>query len=335
MRKAQQGSGFDESLYPPMPYPQMAYNQNIPPPTQAGNFENTNQQAYGYYPPPMGPSGQQFSGVPSQIFQNPMVTNMAMQYGQNVVEQSKEVIDRELNKYISSSRVKYYFSVDNKYVVKKLGLLLFPFTHRDWGVRYNPEEPLQPRYEVNAPDLYIPVMAFVTFVLLSGISLGLENKFSPEMLGIQSSSVIIWSVLEVFAIWVTLYVLNIQTPLKVLDMLAFSSYKYVGMIATILASFIVPSLYQAALLYFSCALIYFLLRSLRARILIDSSPRQVDNAYGSDDATSGGAEMGGSKRRSYLLLFIAVLQPLMMWWMTRNLARNQLQHLEPVANFAS
>lgn len=95
-------------------------------------------------------------------------------------------------------------------------------------MRYNPEEPLQPRYEVNAPDLYIPVMAFVTYVLISGISLGLENRFSPEMLGIQASSVIIWAVMEVLAMWVTLYVLNIQTPLKVLDLFAFSSYKYVG-----------------------------------------------------------------------------------------------------------
>lgn len=95
-------------------------------------------------------------------------------------------------------------------------------------MRYNPEEPLQPRYEVNAPDLYIPVMAFVTYVLISGISLGLQNRFSPEMLGIQASSVIIWAVMEVLAMWVTLYVLNIQTPLKVLDLFAFSSYKYVG-----------------------------------------------------------------------------------------------------------
>jgi len=324
MRKSQQASGFDQSAYPPMPFPQMAYNHNFPPSAGEANFENPNQEAYGFYPS-VSQDGQQFGGMPTQLFQNPMVTNMAMQYGQNVVEHSKEVIDRELNKYISASRVKYYFSVDNKYVIKKLSLLLFPFTHRDWGVRYNPEEPLQPRYEVNAPDLYIPVMAFVTYVLISGISLGLQNRFSPEMLGIQASSVIIWAVMEVLAMWVTLYVLNIQTPLKVLDLFAFSSYKYVGMIATILVSFIAPSAYQAALVYFSFALIYFLIRSLRARVLIDNSPRQVDSAYGSDGMTSG----GGTKRRSYLLLFIAGLQPLLMWWMTRNLARSQ-SPIEPL-----
>ena len=28
----------------------------------------------------------------------------------------------------------YYFAVDNTYVTKKLGLLLFPFVHSDWLV---------------------------------------------------------------------------------------------------------------------------------------------------------------------------------------------------------
>lgn len=81
---------------------------------------------------------------------------------------------------------------------------------------------------MNAPDLYIPLMAFVTYVVLSAVSLGLQNRFSPEVLGIQASSVIVWAVIEVLAVWVTLYILSIQTPLKILDLFAFSSYKYVG-----------------------------------------------------------------------------------------------------------
>jgi len=175
-------------------------------------------------------------------------------------------------------------------------------------------------------------MAFVTYVVLSAVSLGLQNRFSPEVLGIQASSVIVWAVIEVLAVWVTLYILSIQTPLKILDLFAFSSYKYVGMIATILATFMVPSVYQIALMYFSLALIYFLIRSLRARVLVDNSPRQVDNAYGSDDVTSSGMGSSGSKRRSYLLLFIAGMQPLLMWWMTRSLVRIEpiIESLEPL-----
>jgi len=189
---------------------------------------------------------------------------------------------------------------------------------QDWGVRYNPEEPLQPRYELNAPDLYIPVMGFVTYVLICGFSLGLQERFSPEKLGMLASSLLIWSMMEVLVIWLTLYVLNIQTPLKVLDLFAFSSYKYVGMIAVVLVSLLLPSAYMATLIYFSLAIVYFLIRSLRVRVLVDSSSQ---NLYGTDESASVPSNRGGAKRRGYLLLVLAGLQPLMMWWMTRNLAR--------------
>jgi hypothetical protein len=36
---------------------------------------------------------------------------------------------------------------------------------------------LQPKFDVNAPDLYIPTMAYVTYVLLVGYILGLKNAF--------------------------------------------------------------------------------------------------------------------------------------------------------------
>nr|CAG4641091.1 EOG090X0ATU [Eulimnadia texana] len=264
-----------------------------------------------YYAPPAGnvPTGEQYNfSMPSQIFQNPAVANMAMQYGQTLVGQGKEVIDRELNKYVSMSRIKYYFSVDTAYVMKKLGLILFPFSHKDWSVKYNPEEPVQPRFELNAPDLYIPVMAFVTYVLVGGVSLGVQKRFTPEELGIQASSALVWALIEVFAIWLTLYVMNIHSNLKTLDILAFSSYKYVGMIVALLASLANPGFYHLALLYVSISLMYFLVRTLKVQVLPGSSG---DN-YGNSNA-------GGSKRRTYLLLFIAGLQPLLSWWLTRHL----------------
>ena len=95
-------------------------------------------------------------------------------------------------------------------------------------MKYNPEEPVQPRYELNAPDLYIPAMAFVTYVLIGGVSLGLQDRFSPEALGIQASTALVWAFIEVVVIWLTLYVMNIQTKLALFDILSFSSYKYVG-----------------------------------------------------------------------------------------------------------
>jgi hypothetical protein len=105
---------------------------------------------------------------------------------------------------------------------------LFPHALQDWSVKYNPDEPVQPRYELNAPDLYIPAMAFVTYLLIGGVSLGIQERFSPEGLGIQASTALVWAIIEVMAILVTLYIMNIQTKLTYFDILAFSSYKYVG-----------------------------------------------------------------------------------------------------------
>lgn len=36
----------------------------------------------------------------------------------------------QIDRFVSVSKLKYYFAVDTSYVVKKLGLLVFPFTHK-------------------------------------------------------------------------------------------------------------------------------------------------------------------------------------------------------------
>nr|SVE73736.1 EOG090X0ATU [Daphnia atkinsoni] len=332
MRKARRTAEMQQDAGASMPYPQYGYPQpNVPqqidpsmymagPPPGMYNPAVQAPMSPNYYPQqgipfmPMGGGNEQNNfSMPTQFLQNPVMANMAMQYGQSLVGQGKEALDRELNKYVSTSRIKYYFSVDTAYVGKKLALLVFPFTHRDWSVKYNPDEPVQPRYEVNAPDLYIPVMAFFTYLLIGGVSLGIQERFSPEVLGIQASTALIWALLEVFVIWVTLYVMNIQTKLSSFDILAFSSYKYVGMVIAVIASFIMPSAFILTLAYVSAAITFFLVRSLKVQILPESSR----DAYAEHNASFGGE---GSKRRTYLLLFMGFLQPVMMWWLTRHIA---------------
>ena len=68
------------------------------------------------------------------------------------------------------------------------------------SIRYSHNEPVQPRLELNAADLYIPrypatklcedvriliihfSMAFVTYILVVGYVLGMQDRFSPEVL---------------------------------------------------------------------------------------------------------------------------------------------------------
>ncbi|XP_047110270.1 protein YIF1B isoform X1 [Schistocerca piceifrons] len=248
--------------------------------------------------------------IPSQFLNEPLVANVAMQYGQALVGSGKQIVDRELEKYVPVTRLKYYFAVDTAYVTKKLGLLLFPFSHGDWSIKYEHEEPVAPRYEVNAPDLYIPTMAYLTYVVVAGLMLGTQNRFSPEMIGIHASSALAWLVVEIVVEMITLYVTSIQTKLKTLDLVAFGGYKYVGMIFAMLLSLVFQKTgYYAGLLYFGLSLAFFLVRTLKVQVLPEVNGPQHD-PYRTTT---------GNKRRIYFLLFMAGIQPVLMWWLSHHL----------------
>eukprot|EP00076_Gallus_gallus_P034695 XP_025000233.1 uncharacterized protein LOC107050762 [Gallus gallus] len=106
------------------------------------------------------------------------------------------------------------------------GLLFFPFLHQDWQVHYQQDGPVAPRFDVNAPDLYIPAMAFITYLLVAGLALGTQNRWGswggphipmgvlggspypygsygrshPDSLGLQASFRPAWLLLEVLAV---------------------------------------------------------------------------------------------------------------------------------------
>ena len=227
--------------------------------------------------PPMG----------MDIIGNPMVSGMARQYGEDIIGKGGEEIKKNLDKYVSIGQLKYYFAVDTSYVAKKLGVLLFPFTRSDWAIKYNQvhnnakgnlprtnnclfilqDEPVQPKYDVNAPDLYIPTMAYATYVLLVGYILGLRDAFSPDSLATTASSALVWLILEIGLIYLTLTIMSISTSLTKWDILSFSSYKYVGIIVVLLLGLLLNTKgYYLGLVYVSVALMFFLLRTLKLRI---------------------------------------------------------------------
>jgi len=102
---------------------------------------------------------------------------------------------------------------------------------KDWSVRFNPEESVAPRDDLNAPDLYIPTMAFVTYILVSGYLLGLQNRFSPEQLGIQASTALAWLLIEVVLVLTTLYLLSISCTLGFFHMISYGGYKFVWFVS--------------------------------------------------------------------------------------------------------
>ncbi|KAL7200872.1 hypothetical protein ACSBR1_032738 [Camellia fascicularis] len=146
-------------------------------------YDNLGAQPGVQRPPPNpqpNPFGDAFVGAGSGLIRGGLGA-----YGERILGSSSEYVQSNISRYFSDPQ--YYFQVNDQYVRNKLKVVLFPFLHRGHWTRIT--EPVggrlsykPPIYDINAPDLYIPLMAFGTYVVLAGLSLGLQGKFSPEAL---------------------------------------------------------------------------------------------------------------------------------------------------------
>lgn len=207
-----------------------------------------------------------------------------------------------LEKVVSLGQLRTLFKVDHSYVLKKLGLILFPFRHSDWSRIGSVDLGYKtPKDDLNAPDLYIPVMSFVTFVLLSGISFGISHKFTPDLLGITSSTALFLIGLEVLLIKGGSYFLNLNSN-SWTELIAYTGYKFVplDLLKGIqLFSFSRLVLY-GVFLYLMVCFGFFTLRSTRYLVL----------------GESGSSELIGKqarKKRIVFLFLIAGIQLLDCW----------------------
>ncbi|NXX46478.1 YIF1B protein, partial [Tricholaema leucomelas] len=177
-------------------------------------------RGYGAAPPAASSSSSSSSSLypPPAAFLSEPVSSMAMAYGSSLASQGRDIVDRNIDRFVPVGRLKYYFAVDTVYVGRKLGLLVFPFLHRD-------PSPLTFGCGLPLPS---SVMAFITYILVAGLALGTQNRFSPDSLGLQASSALAWLILEVLAVLLSLYLVTVSTELSTIDLLAFAGYKYVG-----------------------------------------------------------------------------------------------------------
>lgn len=67
------------------------------------------------------------------------------------------------------------------------------------------DAPAAPVSDDNAPDLYIPSMAFITYVLMTGLWKGMLSAFHPDVLVMSSSTALGTTAFEVFAIRMGVY----------------------------------------------------------------------------------------------------------------------------------
>ncbi|XP_055814205.1 uncharacterized protein LOC129883603 [Solanum dulcamara] len=203
----------------------------------------------------------------------------------------------KISRYFSDPQ--YYFQVNDQYVRNKLTIVLFPFLHRGHWTRIT--EPVggrlsykPPIYDINAPDLYIPFMAFGTYVVLASLSLGLQGRFSPEALSWLFIKGLVGWFLQVSLSKVTLFSLGSGEAL-LLDIVSYAGYAFAGLSIALLGTIIWNYSYYFLMPWTCLYMGIFLVKTMK-RVLF-AEVRTYD-----------------SSSHHYLLLFIALAQfPLLFW----------------------
>lgn len=218
---------------------------------------------------------------------NDHTAQMGMHIGRQMAQAGGDYVNKNFNRFLPVPLLKHYFNVSNSYVLHKLRLVLFPWRHRPWsrahrhpgggraggvtpggrssmddagGAYAGMADPQSmnggskfsegfapPREDVNSPDLYIPAMAVVTYVLLVSVIRGLDARFHPEELGMSLTKALAIVFFEFVMVKLGCYLLNIQGEHTIIDLFAYSGYKFIGVILTLL----VGLMHAGRLIYWS------------------------------------------------------------------------------------
>ncbi|KAK4548169.1 hypothetical protein LTR36_010038 [Oleoguttula mirabilis] len=300
---------------PPPPVSQNSYGYGQSPPQ--GQQQQQNGQAAG------GAGAGGYMHPAFGGFMNDPTAQMGLQMGQSAMKVGQEYVEQNINRFVNVSALKHYFNVTNRYVLTKLLIVLFPWRHRPWSRQQSRMDPsgkgaefLPPREDVNSPDMYIPLMAFVTYVLLSTLIAGLNGKFEPQLLGITFSNASIIIILELVFLWLGRYLLNINSESQIYDLVAYSGYKFVGVIVTIALAAIFNRgqgtggwVGWTVFAYTFNANAFFLLRSLKY-VLLPS-----DNSPGNPTMQTI-ARSQRTTRTYFLFGYSYVVQFAFMWWLS-------------------
>lgn len=220
-------------------------------------------------------------------------------YGEKFLGSSSDFMQSNISQHLSDPQ--YYFQVNGQYVRNKLKVILFPFLHRGHWTRitkpvagrlsYQP-----PVHDINAPDLYIPFMAFGTYVVLTGISLGVIGRFTPEALSLQFTKGLVGWFLQVLLLKGLLYSMG-SSEAPLLDIVAYAGYAFTGMSLAVLARIFWGYSYYFLLPWTCLCMGVFLVKTMK-RVLLGGT-----RSYEKHSST-----------HHYLLIFMAIAQfPLLFW----------------------
>jgi protein transport protein YIF1 len=158
-----------------------------------------------------------------------------------------------------------------------------------------------PNVDENAPDLYIPSMSLITYCLMCAFCYGAAGDFSPEVLPDIISKCFITQIAEVLLIRLGFYLMQASVPL--LDLFAYTGYKYLGLSINMSLGMIAGTLgygtkgFYLAFLWTASAAAYFMLKTMAHNI-----PTVVSNT---------------GPKREFMVIGFAVSQAASMWFVSQ------------------
>lgn len=257
-------------------YPQQQ-QQQAPPAVNP----NTMNNAMNFWDPAMATVAK--AAVTGNLGDSKVMMGMAESMGKDFLEKGWAKAVPGLERSMVGLRP--YFAVDNSYVKRKMTKVLFPFLYKDWSRQENIHPNADgsvayalPQEDENAPDLYIPTMSLLTYVLLCALCYGNAGKFNPDILPDVTSKCIVTQILEVIAIRIGFYLM--EAPVPILDLISYTGYKYLGLSMNMLSGLTMGHFlkyghrsYYFTYLWTATAVSYFILK-----VMANCIPRKTSAA---------------------------------------------------------
>ncbi|CCK70722.1 protein transporter YIF1 KNAG_0F00530 [Huiozyma naganishii CBS 8797] len=218
--------------------------------------------------------------------------SMAFQLGQNAFSsfigqenfsQFQETVSRAAT---GSAYLSHYFQVSTSFVFAKIRQILLPFLKGNNWQRTPAGGPsgngasgtgptvtfLSPIEDENSPDMYVPLMALVTYILVWNIKQGLAGAFNPENLYYKLSSILAFVALDLCILKLGLYLLvhTASPTASVTELTCYVGYKFVPLTLALLLPKKPRWVGILGTVYLFVAFGVFLLRSVKFNLFNDA-----------------------------------------------------------------
>ncbi len=202
----------------------------------------------------------------SDDFQDEMIKNKLAENGISEdtlkfgINMGKQIVkNTKFVDYFSLEGLKPYFDVDNKYVLYKFRYLFIPFLKEK---QINSSEEIQNKYNIEYFDLYLPLMSFITYVLVVSFISAIKNPevFNPQTLGKILSKDFYLYIMNAMAIKLLMFIF-LKNSLSFMDICSLVGYKFIHMIIfKILSNFIESKTINYIIFFILAAQISFFLK---------------------------------------------------------------------------